>query len=72
MISDVVMPSMGGPELAERLIASRPAIKVLFMSGYTHNAILYRGLIAPEAAFLEKPFVPAGLARKVLEVFGRA
>jgi PAS domain S-box-containing protein len=72
MISDVVMPSMGGAELAEKLTISRPGIKILFMSGYTNNAILDHCLLAPNAVFLEKPFVPTALARKVLEVLGRA
>jgi len=72
VISDVVMPSMGGAELAERLSVSRPGIKVMFMSGYTSNTILDHCLLASNAAFLEKPFVPTTLARKVLEVLGRA
>ena len=71
MISDVVMPSMGGGELAERLTASRPDTKVLFMSGYTNNAIIAHGVLTANTAFLEKPFVPRMLARKVQEVLGR-
>jgi PAS domain S-box-containing protein len=71
MITDVVMPSMGGGELAETLTASRPGMKVLFMSGYTNNAIICNGVLAPNTAFLEKPFVPKTLSRKVREVLGR-
>ena len=71
LISDVVMPSMGGAELAEKLIASRPGIKVLFMSGYADHTLMVDGLLNLNAAFLEKPFVPTTLARKVLEVLGR-
>jgi PAS domain S-box-containing protein len=72
MISDVVMPSMRGDELAGKLLASRPGIKVLFMSGYTCNAVINQGVIGPGAAFLEKPFVPGTLSSKVLEVLGHA
>jgi PAS domain S-box-containing protein len=71
MISDVVMPSMGGGELVETLTASRPGIKVLFMSGYANNAIICNGVFTPNTAFLEKPFVPRTLSRKVREVLDR-
>jgi len=70
VISDVVMPSMGGRELAARLASSRPEIKILFMSGYTDNAILHHGDLAPRTAFLEKPFMTQTLARKVREALG--
>ena len=70
VISDVVMPSMGGRELAALLASSRPEIKILFMSGYTDNAILHHGVLAPRTAFLEKPFMTQTLARKVREVLG--
>jgi PAS domain S-box-containing protein len=67
MITDVVMPHMGGRELAERLTAVRPRMKVLFMSGYTDQAVMHRHLI-PGSAFLQKPFTPESFARKVRNV----
>jgi two-component system cell cycle sensor histidine kinase/response regulator CckA len=67
MITDVVMPHMGGRELAERLIAVRPNMKVLFMSGYTDQAVMDRH-ITPGSAFLQKPFTPQAFARKVRTV----
>jgi PAS domain S-box-containing protein len=69
MISDIVMPCMGGAELASRLASSRPGMKVMFISGYTDNAIHQHGVL-PNAVFLEKPFLPKTLARKVREVLG--
>jgi PAS domain S-box-containing protein len=67
MITDVVMPHMGGRDLAERLSAAHPAMKVLFMSGYTDHAAVHRDL-TPGTAFLQKPFTPDVFARKVRQV----
>jgi len=68
MITDVVMPRMGGPRLAERLAEERPDMKVLFVSGYAENTVLQHGKIDVTAHFLDKPFSSKALARKVREV----
>ncbi|MBN1582797.1 MAG: PAS domain S-box protein [Anaerolineae bacterium] len=68
LITDVVMPGMNGPELAERVMASRPEIKVLYMSGHTDESLERRGMLAPEVALLEKPFTQHALTSKVREV----
>jgi CheY-like chemotaxis protein len=68
VISDVVMPEMGGRELARRLAALRPSLPVLFISGYTGEDVIQRGLLEPGAPFQQKPFTPDGLARKVREM----
>ncbi len=68
VVSDVVMPQMNGRELVERVQSTRPETKVLYMSGYTEDDVLRRGVSEERAAFLAKPFGPDDLARKVREV----
>ena len=68
MITDVVMPQMSGPELAHRLRQLYPGMKVIFTSGYTDDAMVRHGLREHTMSFLQKPFAPAALARKVREV----
>jgi PAS domain S-box-containing protein len=65
VISDVVMPEMGGRELGQKLAQYEPGLPILFMSGYTGDDVVHRGLLDPEAPFQQKPFTPAGLATKV-------
>jgi CheY-like chemotaxis protein len=68
LVTDVVMPHGGGGELAARLLARRPALRVLFMSGYTDDRLVLSGVADDHHAFLPKPFTPSALAAKVREV----
>jgi two-component system, cell cycle sensor histidine kinase and response regulator CckA len=68
VITDVVMPRMGGKELVARLREERPEARALYASGYTRNAIVQQGVLEPGTHFLQKPYVPATLTRKVREV----
>jgi two-component system cell cycle sensor histidine kinase/response regulator CckA len=63
----VVMPRMGGGELAQRLVSTRPGLRVLFMSGYTDDAVIRQGVSEATSAFVQKPFTLAAFARKVRE-----
>jgi two-component system cell cycle sensor histidine kinase/response regulator CckA len=72
VITDVVMPGMNGRELVEKLLESRPEMGSLLMSGYTDDDVLRRGVLQGETAFLQKPFTPDQLARKVRAVLDRA
>jgi two-component system cell cycle sensor histidine kinase/response regulator CckA len=68
VLTDIVMPKMSGPELAKQLRILRPEIKVLYMSGYTDDTIIRHGMLDPTTAFLQKPFTPEDLLRKVRDV----
>jgi two-component system cell cycle sensor histidine kinase/response regulator CckA len=68
LITDVIMPGMGGRELAKKLMAMRPEIGILYLSGYTEDAIVHHGVLDPGTAFLQKPFTLQKLAQKVREV----
>jgi PAS domain S-box-containing protein len=68
LITDVVMPGIGGRELAKKLLSLRPDMSVLYLSGYTEDAVVTQGTLGPRTAFLQKPFTLLNLAKKVREV----
>lgn len=72
LLTDVVLEGIGGPELAGRLLKMRPDMKVLFISGYTDDAIIHHGVETSSTAFLQKPFTTDTLARKIRQVLAGA
>ena len=70
LLTDVVMPQMSGPEVASKVAARRPGIRVLYMSGYTDDAVVHHGVLSQEMPFIQKPFSPAALRKKIREVLG--
>ena len=68
LLTDVIMPGVSGRELAKRVLARQPSVRVLYVSGYTYNVIAQNGTLERGVAFLQKPFSPSGLVEKVREV----
>jgi two-component system cell cycle sensor histidine kinase/response regulator CckA len=71
LVTDVVMPGSSGPRLFARLARQRPDLRVLYVSGYTDDAIIHQGQLAPGVDFLQKPFTADALNRRVREVLDR-
>jgi hypothetical protein len=71
LVTDMVMPEMSGSEVWTALKRKRPELRVLFMSGYTNDDMIRRGLLDSDSAFLQKPFTPADLARAARDVLDR-
>ena len=70
LVTDVVMPQMSGPEVAAKVAVLCPGIKILYMSGYTDDAIVHHGVLSSKVPFIQKPFSPVALRKKVREVLG--
>jgi response regulator RpfG family c-di-GMP phosphodiesterase len=68
LLTDVVMPVMSGSDLSEKLQSIRPETRVIYMSGYTDNAIVHHGILKQKINFIEKPFSPESLSKKVRQV----
>ena len=70
LVTDVVMPGLGGPQLMESLAPERPGMRALFVSGYAESTILRRGVVDLHTSFLQKPFSLRSLAAKIREMIG--
>ena len=71
LLTDVVMPGGSGPDLTKRLVERRPGLKVIYMSGYTDEAIVHHGVLDPGIAFVHKPFSSETLGRKLRDALDR-
>jgi len=72
LVTDVIMPHFNGRELMERLSVLLPKMKCILVSGYTDDALIHRGVLEAQAAYLQKPFTPQQLGRRVREVLDNA
>ena len=70
LLTDVVMPQMSGPAVAGKVATLRPGIKVVYMSGYTDDAMVHHGVLSQDTPFIQKPFSPMALRKKIREVLG--
>jgi DNA-binding response OmpR family regulator len=68
ILTDVILPGASGREIAKQVVATRPSLRVLYMSGYTDDAIVQHGILGPGLAFIQKPFSGEALARRIREV----
>jgi CheY-like chemotaxis protein len=71
LLTDVIMPRMSGKDLALQILEESPGIKVVYMSGYTNNVVAHHGILEKETEFLQKPFSPLELLRKVRQVLNK-
>ena len=71
LLTDIVMPHLNGRDLAQQAVAIRPDLRVIYMSGYTENVKVHHGLLDADTDYLQKPFSPDTLSRKVREVLSR-